>query len=760
MFVANYYSFGFGAMTNHWTDMQNTKCAFIIGSNAVECHPSALQHIMKARDENGAKIIVADPRFTKSASKADLYMQHRPGTDIALISAIIKHVIDTKAYDGKFLMERTVAPFIVDREKHNAGDYTNAFVKDSDGKYKKASSLEGHPDTAFNILKETVAPYTFKEAEKITWVPADKIKQAAEILIERSHGTGKKGIKNCATIIYSMGSTQHTVGVQYIRNYATLQLLLGNASRPGGGINALRGHCNVQGSTDMCALAHIWPGYLGVRKKGESWKSYFGRCNGNWTGEGSELDYDEFVKDITKPVDDPMKGKWMQYNSWCSRKRGILAILNYWCIREDQMAQGVGLSVVPMFRAMKEGKVKAFWALGENPMVANPNLNDTKAGLKNLDVLIVSDLFESETAAIDRKPGSITILIPACTFVEKAGSQTNSPRVVQWCYQAIDSQYKCKSDLEVVLRVAKKLSDKGALLHDENISGSSWDKAWAMYGFNPDTNPDNYTLSGDVLDSIAVEVYKEMDLCNRLYRGQYDWNRKEVLARRRGTDSGGLGTTYPNWGWCWPENQRILYHKEGQDGQKESNFDFVTKEKKGLIYAPRVKDGPIPTHKEPAETPMPELNSKYPRYKGVQELIDSGYTVTGSKDRYPIVLTTHRLLEHHLAGQKTRNLPWLCELEPEPYCQMSTTLANKLGVKDGDMVRVSTARGIITIKAKVDGRMDGWSDVNKQVVSIPWHWGFKGLSTGPSANMLTTDARDPNAHIPEYKACLCNVERA
>ena len=812
-------SFGFGAMTNHWTDMQNTKCAFIIGSNTVECHPIAMQHIMEARDKNGAKIICADPRLTKSAAKADLFMQHRPGTDIALIGAIIKYVIDNKKYDEKFLMERTVAPFIVDRAKHAAGDYANAFVLETEtvqdtemieeqeldeagnpvlddegnpvmvekeipktdaegnpvykevqvkGKYKKADGLEGHPDTAFNILKETVAPYTFEEAEKITWVPAAKIEEAAKMFSDESQGTrvvNGTEIKNCATIIYSMGSTQHTVGVQYIRNYATLQLLLGNAGRPGGGINALRGHNNVQGSTDMCALAHIWPGYINVRGKGQDWKSFFGSCSGSWTGEGPEPDYDEFVKDITTPVSDPMKGKWMQYNSWCSRKRGMLAILNYWCIREDQMAQGVGLSVVPMFRAMKDGSVKAFWALGENPMVANPNLNDTKAGLKNLDVLIVSDLFEPETAAVERKEGSITILLPACTFSEKTGSQTNSPRVVQWCYQAIDPMYECKSDLEVVLRVARKLSDKGALLHDENIKGSSWDKAWNRYGFDPSTDPDTNTLTGAELESAAIEVYKEMDLCNRLYRGQYDWNTGEVLAKRRGTDPGGLGTTYPDWGWCWPVNQRILYHNENWDGQGGpggSNFDFITTEKKGLIYAPRVVDGPIPTHKEPAETPMPELNSKYPRYRGVQDLIDTGYNVVGDKSKYPIVLTTHRLLEHHLAGQKTRNLPWLCELEPEPYCAMSKTLADKLGVKNGDKVKVTSARhpaGII-IPARVDGRMDGWDNPQKQVVSIPWHWGDKGLCTGPSANLLTVDARDPNANIPEYKACLCNVEKA
>ncbi len=801
-------SFGFGAMTNHWTDMKNTNCAFIIGSNTVECHPVAMQHIMDARD-SGAKIVCADPRFTKTAAKADLFIQHRPGTDIALISSIIKYVIDNKKYDEKFLMERTVAPFIVDREKHNAGDFKSAFVLETEsvqatetieeqqmdeegnpvldeagspvmvekkvpkvdaegnpvyeevpikGKYKKADSLEGHPDTAFNILKETVAPYTFEEASKITWVPPAELEKAAKTITDASQGTkvvNGTEIKNCATIIYSMGATQHTVGVQYIRNYATLQLLLGNAGRPGGGINALRGHSNVQGSTDMCALAHIWPGYVGVRKTGETWKSYFNSLTGAWVGEGDEPDIDEVVKTIATKVDDPTKGIWTKYSS---RKRGLLAMLNYWCMREDQMPLNVGYTVVPMFRAMAEGKLRMSWILGENPAVANPNLSDTYQGLKNLDLLVVSDLFISETANAERKANSLTIFLPAADWVEKEGAMTNSPRVVQYCYQATKPKYETKSDMEAILRVAKKLSDKNALVYDENAAASSWEGAYARYGFNADSDPDTNVLTGSELTSVVTEVYKEMDYCNRLYRGQYDWSSGEVMAKRRGTEPGGLGTTYPNWAWCWPNNKRILYYNEGKDEQDPHNF--VTTEKVGLIYAPGVVDGPIPTHKEPAETPMPELNSKYPRFKLIQDRIDSGYTKVGSKNEFPIVLTTHRLLEHLLAGQKTRNLPWLVELEPEPFCEMSTTLANKLGVTNEDYVKVTTARGSIKIKARIDNRLDGWKDMAKQVVAIPFHWGSEGLSTGESANVLTVDATDPNAHIPEYKVALCKVEKA
>jgi len=757
-------TYGTGATSNQWTDVANTKCALIIGTNIVETHPIAFQHITKAVEENDAKIVVIDPRFTKTAAKADLHLQLRPGTDIAMINSIINYVIDTKAYDEKFLMEKTAASFIVDREN-------NAFVletekkqvekKDADenpvldeegnpimeeievpikGAYRKADSLEGHPDTAFNILKETVAPYTFEEAERITWVPKDKIEEAAKTLVECSSGTNSKNnIKNCASVSTSTGMSQHTIGVQNIRSIGILQLLLGNMGYPGGGHLIANGH-NV-GAAWSGSSPGWFIGTLPVRGNDESWEKYFGLLGGAWTGEGEEPTAGEIVKDITKPVSDPVNGAWTKYDSCCSMKRGILAVLNYWCMREDQMPQGKGKSTVPMFRAMKNGEIKTYWAFGSNPAVAAPNLNDTKEGLKNLDVLIVSDLFESETAAAERKPDGITIFLPVCSFAEKFGSRYTPGRVVQWCDQAVDPMYNSKSDIEIVLRVAKKLSDKGVLNHDENIPGSAWDKAWARYGFNADSNPDEYTLTGSELNTAAEETYKEMDFCVRLFRGQYDWNSGEILAKRRDRDPGELGTTYPNWGWCWPMNKRMLY----PDGA------FMTPEKKGLIYAPSAPGGPMPVHQEPVETPMPEE-----KYKNKF----SGEVTSGTKEQYPVVMTTHRVLEHFQAGQRSRNNPWLCELGQDACCSMSSTLAGKLGVNDGDNVKVTTARhkdGII-LKARIDGRMDNWTG-DKQVVSISWQWGDKGLSTGVSGNLLTIDATAP-VGIPEYKVCLCNVEKA
>ncbi|ODS36980.1 MAG: hypothetical protein A7316_09700 [Candidatus Altiarchaeales archaeon WOR_SM1_86-2] len=760
-------SYGTGATSNNWIDMQNTKCALIVGTNLVETHPIAFQHITIAREENGAKIIVIDPRCTKTAVKADIHLQVRPGTDIALINSIIRYVINTEGYDERYLMENTVAPFIVDRDKKafvletetklvEKKDENGNPILDGEGNpvmeeveveikggYKKADSLEGHPDTAFNILKEIVAPYTFQEAGKITWVPADDIKKAADTIIECSQGMGKKGVKNCVAVSSSTGLSQHTTGLQNARSIGILQLLLGNMGRPGGGHAVANGH--NPGAVRMSATPHDFAVKLPIREDGESWKKYFGRLTGGWTAKDEEepTDYDEFVKDITKPVGkDLRKGKWMKYNSCCSQRRGILAVLNRWCIRPDQMVTGHGHDVVEMFRAMKTREIKTLWAFAENPAVANPNAKDTREGLKNLDVLIVSDIFESETASVERKPDGITILLPGCPFAEKTGSHDNTSRIIQWCEQAIDPQYKSKSDLEVVLRVAKRLSDNGALLYDENVANSAWEGAWTQYGFDPDSDPDRDALTGEELDKVVTEVYKETDMCNRMYRGQYDWDTIKVLAKRRDTTPGALETEFSEWAWCWPMNERMLY----PDGA------FMTPEKKGLIYAPKASGGPLPVHEEPVETPMPELTEYENKTNVIHDLI------TGTKDEYPVVLTTHRVLEQYQAGQKSRNNPWLCELEPEPHCMMGSTLADKLGVNDGDDVRVSTARGSIVVKAKIDGRMDHWKG-DKQVVSISWQWGGKGLSKGASGNLLTIDATAP-AGMPEYKACLCKVEKA
>ena len=251
-------------MTNSWSDMQNSEVFLIAGSNCAENHPIAMKWINRAR-KKGAKVIVVDPRFTRTASQADIFAQIRPGTDIAYLGAIIKYIIDNNLYDKDYVMNHTNAYMKVnkdfkfedglfsgyDAEKKKYAYTTWGYQLDAENKPVKAASLDD-PDTVFSKIKAHYSRYTFETAENISGIPAAKIKEIADTLCQRRPGS----------ILYALGMTQHTTAVQGIRAYAVIQLLLGCIGKAGGAINALRGEPNVQGSTDMANLISNLPGYL------------------------------------------------------------------------------------------------------------------------------------------------------------------------------------------------------------------------------------------------------------------------------------------------------------------------------------------------------------------------------------------------------------------------------------------------------------------------------------------------------------------
>ncbi|MFN3528052.1 MAG: molybdopterin dinucleotide binding domain-containing protein, partial [Candidatus Altarchaeaceae archaeon] len=464
-----------------------------------------------------------------------------------------------------------------------------------------------------------------------------------------------------------------------------------------------------------------------------------------------------------------------------------------WGISYEQLPKGAGYSTQVMIRKAREGKIKALIVWGENPMVSSPNLNIVKEAFKNLELLIVVDIFESETASAERNENSLTYLLPACTFAEKAGSVTNSGRCVQWRYKAINPLYESKSDLEILINLAKKLYEKGVLNFDKNRF-KDWKEAFNYvfnYGYDPDEgNFDN--------EKVAENVLKEVMNCCWIYNsiGKYSGvietrdkdefgddviNKGTNYAKRRDNMSDNGEGIYPGWGWTWPINRHVLYYvypEKGKNLEIEYKFKddryrpnkrgvyvipndgFLTKEgvaALGALTSP-LKDGFLPKHMEPIESPYPELVEKYPPYvkfdpDPAKNTSNVGELEIGNVNEFPYVLTTFRLLEHMLAGQLTRNIPYLVELEPEPFCEINEKLAKEKGIKDGDYVKISTKRGSIIVRARVNGR------VNEKTVAVTWHWGFKGLSTGDSANYLTIDAVDPNANIPEYKVGLCNIEK-
>ncbi len=847
-------SFGRGAMTNHWVDIKNAKCVFIIGSNIVENHPSGFQWVTEAKENNKAKIIVADPRYTKTANKSDLYIQLRPGTDIALINGVCKEIIENKWYDEKYLMNRVNAPFLLKENKlieikinalvenkkiklkssddsdkvkitisgkdENGNDVkeeisldgkTFAFSKnkfsfiskienerslgeveildETDKEISKipadvkvygdcygayagvftAEEMKTNKDTVFSKLVENLSGYTLEEVEKITWVEREKIRQAAETFAKNKP----------VTILYSMGTTQHTTGVQIIRSYAVLQLLLGNIGIPGGGINAMRGIHNVQGATDM-GLSHILPAYLSVPQKDQKLEDYWSSFGKARLGKFRQ---NEIFNILT---DNFLEDKFSGHKGG----KGI----GLWGINYEQLPKGNGYTSQVMIRKAKDGAIKALVIFGENPMVSSPNLNIVKEAFKNLELLVVVDIFESESAAAERNENSSTYLLPASTFVEKAGTVTNSGRCVQWRYKAIDSVYESKSDLEILINLAKKLYEKRALNFDTN-KFRDWKEAF-NHAFNYGYDPDNTEFDSEkVAENVLKEVMKGCWIYDVIgkYAGVIETRDKDEFgddvinkgtnyAKRRDNISDNGDGIYPGWGWTWPVNRHVLYYVHPEKGKSleiEYKFkdDKYRPNKKGSYFIPNdgfltkegvaaigaltatLKDGFLPKHMEPIESPYADLSEKYPPFVKYdpdpkKNTSNVGELEIGNANEFPYVLTTFRLLEHMLAGQLTRNIPYLVELEPEPFCEINEKLAKEKGIKNDDYVKISTKRGSIKVRARVNGR------VNEKTVAATWHWGFKGLSTGDSANYITIDAVDPNASIPEYKVGLCNIEKA
>ena len=271
-------------MTNHWVDLKNADVIMINGSNAAENHPASMTWINKAKDERGAKVIVVDPRFTRTASQADLFVAIRSGTDIAFFGGMIKYILDQKLFHKDYVLHYTNAANLIVPEFKGPADLDglfsgfvdedgDGFGKYDQGTWKYQTDAQGNPlrdetmqnpRCVFQIMKRHFARYTLEKVSNITGSPPEKL-EAAYKLYGSSGAREKTG-----TILYAMGQTQHTVGSQNVRCMSIIQLLLGNIGRPGGGVNALRGESNVQGSTDQGILAHLVTGYVGIPKAADN----------------------------------------------------------------------------------------------------------------------------------------------------------------------------------------------------------------------------------------------------------------------------------------------------------------------------------------------------------------------------------------------------------------------------------------------------------------------------------------------------------
>jgi len=797
-------------MTNHWIDLQNCKTILVEGSNVAENHPMAFKWIRKAQ-ENGAKIIHVDPRFTRTSAAADVYARIRPGTDAAFQNTMINYILVNKLYDEEYVVTHTNALFLCDEafdfkdgvfsgfdsDNHKYNTHTWGYQLDARGKPRVAKSLDD-PHCVFSRLKTFVSRYRLETGEQITGVPAEQIQQIAETMAKNRPGS----------ILYALGMTQHTTGVQGIRAFTILQLLLGNIGKPGGGVNALRGEPNVQGACDMAVLYNYMPGYLNSASNAEPTIHDYVRKNGIADSRYLVNTLKAFFGEAATAENDYAYA-WLPKRN-ASKDYGTLAMF------EDALA----------------GKLKLLWIIGQNPAVTLPNLNLTFDAMAKLETLVVQEIWETETAAFWRRPGvdpnSIStevILLPAAFFMEKNGTISNSGGMVQWRHAAVKPPGQAKSDGEIVDLVFCKVRDlvkDSKEPRDEIIRKASWNYTTAedvlreINGYALRDNPEAGLKAGDLVRKVSdLRADGSTSSGAWIYAGVFANN--ENLSKRRDshTDPGGLGL-YPGFGWTWPNNMRILYNRAScdrngkpypgskpivwwdQQAKRWTGYDVpdvpvatdgpatpngqrafhLGAEGVGRLFAavysdpdekhpgyPRdvayvPKDGPLPEMYEPVETPVenilhPRVKSnpmlKYPRVATHQPI--------GTVDKYPYVLMTSTVAEHWCGGSTTRNIPWLNELIPEPVLEMPVALAQKLGVNSGDWVQVSSARGELEVRALVTPRMKELKIGDRQVtvVWMPYNWGYQGLSTGPSVNHITIDAADPGAGTQETKACLVNV---
>ena len=764
-------AFGRGAMTGSWYNIKHAKLIWIEGSNMAECHPMGMKNVMQAKD-NGAIVVHVDVRYTRTSRVADHFFQLRTGTDIAFLGAIINYIIQNKKYNEAYLRRNTNAFCLLrDDYSFDAGIFSGydektrtydkttwGYKLDANGKPMKAPTM-ATPGTVMDHLARHYSRYTFEKASAITGMPVADIQKAAEIF--SSHTP--------TVMMYALGMCQHTIGVGNIRSFTILQLLMGNIGVSGGGIDALRGQPNVQSSTDYGIMFQYLPSYL-------YYPTHKTDTLAKWT-QSSGTFKAKFLKNLLKA--------WFGDAANASNDY----LYNMLPIRNGTHND----SLYVMFEKAIEGIVKCIYVCGQNPQVSNANLTMINAGLKSLDSLIVQDVFINETAAFWRMKGPDPV---------------NVSRPDYWI---------CDKLWKRIVELYKDSTDP----KDNIIKMLTWNYGDPENGETYVENIMKECNGYDLTDGHLLRGIREIKDDGTTMAGMWIftgvYGDGVHMAKRRGQEDHGNMGIYPNFAWVWPDNIHMLYNRascdengkpvrpgqalvwwdeakgmwDGYDvpdvadrtqgpntpgGQKpfRMNAEGIARlfaaeysdVENGMTrdHSSTPVDGPLPEFYEPVESPTKNMMNEgqktefnpcviYPRVPEYQKV--------GTPDEYPYVLCSSSLTEHWCSGTITRHIPYLNELVKEPFIEMPEQLAVKLGIRNGELVRVSTARASIDIKAMVTKRAQPLTinGVLTYMLWIPYNWGFKGLSKGPSGNYLTIDALDPNVQEQEFKACLANVER-
>jgi formate dehydrogenase major subunit len=883
-------------MTNGWVDIKNTDMILVMGGNPAENHPCGFKWAIEAKRNRNAKLICVDPRFTRTAANADLFLQIRAGSDIAFIGGVINYALENNRIAKEYLVNYTNAAFIVkegfklpedglysgfdpntqiyDKASWNydeggsitpAGAAVGAAVAGAAvaasstlagpapakiaGLAKAPAVAGAHPAAAavaakagtstppapgmppnvaydlslenprcvYQLLKQQYSRYTPEMVERITGIPKDQFLKAADLFTSiRKDGNTKK----VATIIYAVGWTQHSSGTQMIRTGAMLQLLLGNIGRAGGGMNALRGHSNIQGATDMGGVFDIHSGYLKIPNP-------------------SDTDLATFNKRTTPGPSKPKE--WDSFNYWSNTPKFMVSMLKSFYGDKATKENDFGFnylykidrrySWVEMFDRMYNGEVKGLFAFGMNAVMIGPNSKKNIDALKKADWLVVCEVFPDETSDFWQAPGTTkeemqkinttVYRLPGAGFAEKDGTFTNSARWLQWKYAAVPTPGNAKLDQEILARIflkTRELYQKEGGKFPDPIMAVSWSY----------TNPANPSLAevakeinGKALQDVTDEKTQTTikagqqlpgfaflrddgsTACgNWLYAGS--WTEAGPLSQRRGTeDPSGMGV-YPGWGWSWPANRRVMYNRASCDingkpwdaerrqvwwsdaagkwvGNDVPDFKadsapkdhmgpfIMLPEGVGRLFAPlgAFAEGPFPEYYEPIESPIKNPlhpnQSTNPVVKKFKTPLDKYGTPA---DGFNVVCTTYRLTEHY--HYWTKNNPMNVELVPEPFVEVPVELADDLGVKGGDKVKVTSARASYVAKAMVTKRIRPMMIDGKKTyqIGIPIHWGYRGIAEDEGktsltpVNELSPTVMDPNAYTPEFKGFLVKLEKA
>ncbi|SFJ83834.1 formate dehydrogenase alpha subunit [Desulfomicrobium apsheronum] len=804
-------------MTNHWIDFKNSDCILIMGSNAAENHPICWKWVTRAQ-EAGATVIHVDPRYTRTSSKSDMYVPLRSGSDIGVLGGMIKYILDNDLTQKEYVLHYTNASFLVSKDfSFSDGLFSGfdeagrkydkkswSFEMDENGVPKRDMTLKD-PRCVYQILKKHYDRYDSKKVSAISGSPEDQL-----LAFYKAYtATGKPD--KAGTILYAMGWTQHTVGVQNIRAMSIIQLLLGNMGVAGGGVNALRGESNVQGSTDQALLFHIIPGYMATPRA-------------NWAT------LEDYNKANTPASKDPKSVNW-----WQHKPKYMASLLKSFYKEADlptaynwmpKLDAGQNASWLVLFDKMLKGQFKGFFAWGMNPAASGADSNKTREALSKLDWMVNVNMFENETGSFWKGPGvdpkkikTEVFFLPCAVSVEKEGSISNSGRWMQWRYAGPSPMGESKPDGDIIYELALKIrelykKDKGAF--PDPVLGLNVDDWGDGHVFDPhkvaklingyflkdttikgaDGKETVYKAGSQVPSFVMLQADGSTCSGNWIYTASYTdkGNMAERRDKTQTPEQAKIGL-FPGWTWSWPVNRRIIYNRASVDlegkpwapqkpvlawdgankkwlidvvdggGDAGAKHPFIMqKHGVGQIYGPGLNDGPLPEYYEPLECPVTEhpfstqLNSPT-----ALMFAEDAHKRTTCDPRFPFVCTSYRVTEHWQTGVLTRWLPWLTEAQPQMFCEMSEELAELKGIKNGEKVILENPRGQLWAIAIVTKRLKPFDVMGNpvHVVGIPWHYGWVWPKDGgDAANLLTPAVGDPNTGIPETKAFMVNVKKA